>query len=337
VFRGHSFDYTLKPMKRILIVILLLAAPLPAEDITVATYNIENFRQHFLAHRLATSRPSWMPRGNPEVTQLLDELRYANEEDNWEVAQVILDPKFSPDVLVIQEGCNQSDLEYFNKTWLKNAYGTAMVFPTNTERDQHLGMLIKPGYKVIDKKVEYHKESDSEKNERGERLFARGPAFVLIQAPSGYRFWVGTNHQKSKSGNNVEITRWRNREAKRSHAIIKELEKQGPDDVIFLGDMNDALGIQEFELEGGGDVIANLTGKAEDGILLATKSLADSGQISFNGYWRGEHRGFIDHIFVTGGMKTQIDKVEVFRNDYTQSASDHFPVMIRFKADPMGK
>ena len=49
-------------MKRsILLVLLLLATPTLAEDITVGTYNIENFRQHFLAHRLSTSRPSWLP------------------------------------------------------------------------------------------------------------------------------------------------------------------------------------------------------------------------------------------------------------------------------------
>jgi exonuclease III len=322
-------------MKRLGIVILLLAATTRAEDLTIGTYNIENFRQHFLAHRLSTSRPSWIPRGNPEVTELLDELRAANDEDNWEVAQVILDPKFFPDVLVIQEGCAQSDLEYFNKTWLKNAYETVIVFPSNTEREQYLEMLVKPGFKVVERKTDYYKEPDSEKNERGDRLFARGPSFVLIQAPSGYRFWVGTNHQKSKSGNNVDITKWRNREAKRTHDIIKEIEKYGPDDVIFLGDMNDELGIQEFELEGGGDVITNLVGKPEDGITLATKSLADSGQISYGGYWRGEHRSFIDHVFITAGLKNQIDKVEVFHNDYTQEASDHFPVIVRFKADPM--
>jgi endonuclease/exonuclease/phosphatase family metal-dependent hydrolase len=322
-------------MKPCAIVVLLLAAPLPAQDINVATYNVENFRQHFLAHRLSTSRPSWLPRDNPDAVQLMNELRYANEEDNWEVSQVILDPKFSPDVLVIQEGCGQSDLEYFNRTWLKNAYETVMVFPSNTERDQHLAMLVKPGFKVLEKRTDYYKEPDSERNERGERLFARGPAFVLLQAPSGYRFWVGTNHQKSKSGNNVEITRWRNREARRTNQIIRELEKRGPDDVIFLGDMNDALGIQEYELEGGGDVIANLVGNTQDGIVLVTKALAESGQVSFKGYSRTDHQGFIDHVLVTRGMKDQIDKVEIFRNDYTQSASDHYPVMVRFKADAM--
>jgi endonuclease/exonuclease/phosphatase family metal-dependent hydrolase len=317
------------------LMLLLLATPSLAEEITVATYNIENFRQNFLAHRISTSRPSWMPRGDPQAAELMDELRYANEEDNWEVSQVILDPKFSPQVLVIQEGCSQSDLEYFNRTFLKNAYETALVFPSNTERNQHLALLMKPGFRVVEKRTEYYMEPDSEKNDRGDRLFARGPAFVKVQSPGGYRFWVGTNHQKSKSDNSVDVTKWRNREAKRTHEIIKELEKAGPDDVIFLGDTNDELGIQEFELAGGGDVISNLVGKPEDGIILATRQLAEEGQVSYKGYVRNDRKSFIDHVLITSAMKTQIDKVEVFQNNFTHSASDHFPVLVRFKAEPM--
>ncbi|HEY7088201.1 MAG TPA: endonuclease/exonuclease/phosphatase family protein [Tepidisphaeraceae bacterium] len=321
----------------VVIAIALLTQLIPAaraEDITVATYNVENFRQHFLAHKLSTSRPSWLPRNDPQATEMLDELRSANDKDNWEVSQVILDPKFFPDVLVIQEGCNESDLKFFANRWLQNKYETVMVFPTNTEREQNLEMLVKPGFKVLDRKDQYFKEPDSEMNERGNKLFARGPAFVLIQSPGGYKFWVGTNHQKSKSGNSVDVTKWRNREAKRTHQIIKELEKQGPDDVIFLGDMNDELGIQQYELEGGGDVITNLIGAPEDGITLATKPLADAGQNSYGGYWRTDHRSFIDHVFVTSGMKNQIQKVEVFHNDFTNEASDHFPVLVHLKADP---
>ncbi len=322
-------------MKRCLIpvVVLVLTLAARAENITVATYNIENFREHFLAHKLSTSKPSWLG-DTPEAKELLDAERKHNDEENWEVSQVILDPKFSPDVLVIQEGCGQKDLEYFDKRWLKDAYETAIVFPTNTTREQNLCMLIKPGFKVIERKDRYREEPDPAANERGERLFARGPAFVLLQSPGGYRLWVGTNHQKSKSDNSVEVTQWRNREAKRTHEIIRELEKTGPEDVIFLGDMNDELGIQQYEQDGGGDTIANIVGPPQDGIILATKPLSDAGQISYGGYWRTDHRSFIDHIFVTAEMKDQIDEVKVFQNSFTQVASDHYPVMIRIHADP---
>jgi len=194
-------------------------------------------------------------------------------------------------------------------------------------------MLLKPGFKIVQRKDQYFKELDTIPNDRGNRLFARGPVFVLLEAPSGYRFWVGTNHQKSKSDNSLEVTQWRNREAIRTHKIIKEIEKIGPSDVVFLGDMNDELGIQAYELAGGGDAIANLVGPASDGIFLATRGLAEAGRISYFGYSRTEYRSLIDHIFVTRDMKERIEDVQVFQNSFTAVASDHCPVTMRFRAD----
>jgi hypothetical protein len=319
-----------------IVVLVIAAGPMArGEQITLATYNIENFREHFLGHKLSTSRPSWLASDDPQARELIDALRYQNDEENWEIAQVILDPQFNPDVLVIQEGCEQKDLEYFNRRWLDNAYETVIVFASNTERNQHLGMMLKPGFKVIERKDQYYLEPDPQSNQRGDRLFARGPVFVLVQSSSGYRFWVGTNHQKSKSGNNVEVTRWRNREARRTHQIIKQIESDGPSDVIFLGDMNDEIGLQEYELEGGGDTIANLLGPPEAGLILATRPLAEAGQISFAGYWRTNRRALIDHVIVTRDVQDQILEVKVFQNAFAPVASDHFPVMIRIRSDPV--
>jgi endonuclease/exonuclease/phosphatase family metal-dependent hydrolase len=311
---------------------LCLAARALAETITVATYNVEHFHENFLGHRMATSKPA-LP-DNLQVKQVLEKLKNENDEDNWEVAQVILDPRFSPDVLVIQEGCRQEDLEFFNKRWLNGAYETLVTFPSNTTRDQHLNLLLKPGFKVLERRDKYHLEPDTVANARGERLFARGPAFALIQSPSGYKFWVGTTHQKSKGGNSKEMTEWRNREAKRTHEIMKELERTGgTDDVILLGDMNDDLGVGEFELDGGGDVIANLVGPPASGFVLATRPLVDQGRISFGGYWNTRFRGFIDHVVVSKGVKDQIEQVQVVDWALAPAASDHYPVMIKIRAD----
>jgi endonuclease/exonuclease/phosphatase family metal-dependent hydrolase len=310
---------------------LLLSTFAYAESITIATYNIEHFNDNFLAHRMATTQPA-LPE-DERVKELLDEVKRQNDENNWEIAQVILDPRFSPDVLVTQEGCRQEDLEFFNERWLNKAYATLLTFPSNTTRDQHLNVLLKPGFKVIERKDQYYLEPDTIPNPRGERLFARGPAFVLVEAPSGYRFWVGTTHQKSKGGNSVEMTQWRNREAKRTREIMKELAASGTKDVILLGDMNDELGIQEFELEGGGDVIANLVGPESDGLILATKPLADQGKRSFGGYWNTRFRNLIDHIVITKDVKDQVEEVRVIDDGLAPVASDHYPVMIRIRAD----
>jgi endonuclease/exonuclease/phosphatase family metal-dependent hydrolase len=299
-----------------------------AQTITCATYNIENFHTHFLPSQLAT-RPS---NEKPDA-DTMREIRSLADEDLWEISQVILDPGFNPDIMVIEECCDQNELEKFNHQWLKDAYATVIVFPGNSERHQSVAMMLKKDFKVVEKKDQYYLEKDTAQNERGDRLFARGPGFCLVETPSGYRFWVGVTHQKSKSGNNVEITQWRNREAKRTHQIMLELQKQGPADVMLMGDMNDEFGYQEFELEGGGDVIANLVGPKEDGIILATKPLIDSGEISYGGYWRPEHRSLIDQILLTPSMKDRIGEVKVFKGQFTPVASDHYPVYIKLKTD----
>jgi hypothetical protein len=194
----------------VFVALAALASPAAAETIKVATYNIEHWHSNFEGHRLQMStRPA---RGagasagaggaahpvSEQMIELIAEERRQNDEDHWEVAQVILDPSFAPDVLVVQEGCRQNDLEFFNKRWLNGAYGTVIQFPSNTDRDQHLNMLLKPGFKVLERRDKYHQEKDTIPNERGDRLFARGPAFALVQAPGGYKMWVGVTHQKSK-------------------------------------------------------------------------------------------------------------------------------------------
>ena len=196
-----------------------------AESVTVATYNVENFRTHFSARVLAT-QPS--VKQNPELKDFVDQLRRENEEDNWEVSLVLTDPVFNPDVVVLQECANQSDLEYFNRRWLAGMYQTVIQFPSNTTRDQHLAIMLKPGFKVVEQRTDYHKIPDSVSNDRGNFLFARGPSFVLIETPAGFKMWVGTTHQKSKGGNSVEVTEWRNREAVATHKILRDSVARSP-------------------------------------------------------------------------------------------------------------
>jgi hypothetical protein len=351
-------------------ILLLIAPAARAETITVATYNVEHFESHFEGHRLGKAVPSAAPRSTgapgeaasaepsePPPTQaeaeqhalsgsgeakrpqdvnlkeLIEDVKHENDRENWCVAEVITDERFNPDILVIEEGCSQENLEYFNTRWLRKAYGTVMTFPTNTTRNQHLCMLLKPGFKVIEKRDKYYLEKDTAQNSRGDRLFARGPAFVLVETPSGYRFWVGVTHQKSKSGNSVEVTKWRLREAERTHQIMQDLRKTGPADVMLLGDMNDDAGMDEFEKEAGADAVTTLVGPKEDGFMLATQPLVDAKENSFAGYWNPKFRSLIDHVVVTPEMKDQIEDVKVFKLNVARVASDHFPVYVKLKCD----
>lgn len=307
--------------------LLLATSGATAENIVIGTYNIENMREHW-QHKAAATQP-----GVPE--DFIRRLQKEDDEDNWEAAEVIKSPGFNPDILVFQEGASAEQWADFNKRWLADAYATIIVFPSNSGRGQNIGVLLKPGFKVLEQRDGYHTEPDPAGNPRGDRLFARGPAFVLVQTPSGYKFWVGTNHQKSKADNDVPNTQWRNREAVRTNQIINEIAKSsGVSDVVFLGDMNDELGIQEFEMEGGGDTIANLVGQGGNELVLLTRKLATDGADTFGGYWRSNRRSFIDHIVATKSVENQVvDGPRVITDGLARVASDHYPVVVTIKAD----
>ena len=302
------------------------------EVIRLATWNIENWRDHFEAWRRREERPA-----DEAAQNALRQERYQNEEDNWEIAQVFLDPAFAADIVVFQEGCAQAELEEFNTTWLGGMYETVLIFKSNDERGQTLGLMLKPGFKLIAREDEFHKLPDDPRdlNPRSEYLFARGPGFALVETPGGARLWVGTNHQKSKGGgNDVAITRWRNAEAQATHQIMKDLVARGPEQLVFLGDMNDQLGIQAYELEGDGDVIAKVVGPAEDGFVLATRQLAIEAQPSYLGYWRTDHRTLVDHVVLSPALSGSSAAVQVFDTPWARVASDHLPVYVDLKLKP---
>lgn len=306
------------------------AATQATQTVRIATWNIENWRDHFDAWRRRGQRPEDETR-----REALAQERFQNDEDNWEIAQVLLDPGFAPDILVFQEGCAQAELEEFNKTWLGGIFQTLIVFASNDERGQTIGIMLKPGFRVVARENEFHKVPDPQDlNPRTEFLFARGPAFVLVQTPQGQRLWIGTNHQKSKGGgNDASITRWRNAEAAATRQIMKDLIARGPAQLVFLGDMNDELGIQAWELEGGGDVVSNLAGPAEEGFVLATRALAASGQASFMGYWRADHRSLVDHVLLSPALAEGAAKINVFDTPWARVASDHLPLYVDLRLE----
>ena len=329
-------------MKRLLTCVALLCAVSVsrAEDVKIATYNIEHWNDRFNTRQVRALFKK-LGEDNEELKELADINARSNDRANWSAAEVIR--AMDPDIMLFEEGCTQEDLNYFGHRWLEDAYATMKVFPTNTgPRNQHIGLIAKPGFKVLKTMDQYYLEKDSvlktfataERNGEASsenRLFARGPAFVMMESPGGKQFWVGVNHQKSKSGNSLDVTKWRDREAVRVHQIIKELEKTGPADVVFGGDMNDELGLQEFEQEAGGDSIALIQGPPADGVVLATRKLAEANGISFGGYYSTRYRSMIDHFFVTKSLADKVADVKIFKDGLAPVASDHYPVVMTLR------
>src|SRR5438128_12238639 len=95
------------PMKRpaiVFAVLLSFVAVSRGEEITVATYNIELFHQHL--------SPTSQPISDRDLAR---RVRADADKDLWMISQVILDPKFHPDILCIEECCDQNELEKVNK------------------------------------------------------------------------------------------------------------------------------------------------------------------------------------------------------------------------------
>ena len=301
-----------------------LPKPAGKNAVRIMTYNIENWRYNFLAFKVSkTTQPTW----DADALDLIARERKEDEEENWEAARTIINVQ--PDIWVFQEGCDIADLNYFNTQFLGGYFETVHVFKTNTEREQNTGILCRPGYKVLEFREDYHNEPDTkDENPLFDKLFARGPGFAKIQAPNGTQFWVGTNHAKSKSGNSVEVTKWRNAEARRMNEIVNELSAKGPKAVFFLGDMNDEIGYQEYEQEAGGSAIELIAGKGKGELTILTKRLAESGAVSFGGYRSARYRSFIDHAFATPDAAKWVSNVNVFKGDLADVASDHYPVYV---------
>ena len=95
------------------------------------SYNVELFHERFAA----TSQPANAPAGRAPAVNSEKKLSAA--------ALVMLAPALHPDIICIEECCEQDELDRFNKQWLKGAYETVIVFPTNSDRHQQLGMMLK--------------------------------------------------------------------------------------------------------------------------------------------------------------------------------------------------
>ncbi len=310
-------------------------APAPSpETVRVVSYNIENWRHNFDGFRLrklAQANPNWPQ----EFLDLIARESREDDEENWEVARVLLHPEVLPDILVVQEGATQSDVNFFNTQFLKGHFEYIHTLKSNTNRDQHLLILARPGFKVIEVREDYHEKPDADDIvPELDRLFARGPGFVLFETPGGHRVWVGTNHQKSRGfsaergESGVSVARWRLAEAKATHKIIQELAQTATPHVLFLGDMNDEIDIQEFEEEAGGSAIEAIAGTGDFTLSVLTAPLEAAGEISFGGYRSARYRSLIDHAFATPSLTPFVTGVRSFRADMADVASDHYPIVV---------
>ncbi len=290
------------------------------EAIRIATYNIEHFSRMFDQEKL--------PKSNRNRTEY-----FRDEEDLYEVARTIKLKEFDPDILCVQECCDQEMLELFNRKWLENKYEFVKVFPGNTE-NMYLGILAKKGIVPMATKDQYYLERDPASNSK--TLFSRGPVFVKFQTPKGNRFWVGTTHIKSKYRNSKRATQRRIKQITRIRAICEELLADGETDkLVILGDFNDDLGLDEYEKELGQDAISIMNkGKGKEKLVSLNNRI--NGAIDKISTYHCEieppkYRSILDYIFASPTMASYEKNTRIIDNPIAAVASNHYPVVATFE------
>lgn len=324
---------------RFLLLIILLNSALSfqakaesrKETIKIATYNIENFMKCFDQEQL--------PERSREKTEL-----FRDYEDIHEVKSVI--SAIDPDILVIQECCNQEMLDRFNARWLNGKFAYVKVFLGNRP-GQWLAMMAKPGYKAHDvrmfwqvkDKINDPKVRGTKQHEGLERenlLFPRGPAFVLFSTPAGTKIWIGVTHVKSKYNNSQAVTEWRIREIETTRQICANLLNENLTEYLLIaGDFNDDFGMDYHERKIGKDAVAMmLTGQKAEKLLSPTKQLYERDNSLATYHCRlkpPKYRSFIDHVFVSQALQGNVTAVKVVDMHVAEVASDHLPVLTEIK------
>lgn len=312
-----------------LIVVGCAGAAGQKETVRIGTWNVEHFMKMFDQDR--------MPERSRNMTEY-----YADDEQQYEVAATIKSESFDPDILVIQECCDQEMLEYFCEKWFPNRFSYIKVFKCNSD-SQMVAVVAKPGFKALSvkeyadvKDVVYNSRSGQDKN-----LFSRGPGFVLFQTPKGNKVWVGSTHTKSKYGNSKKVTEWRIRELEKTRDICAELIKQ-PDtkNLVILGDFNDDFGKDRYESSIGQDAIeVMITGKSDGKLICLDEAVwkADPKVATYHCEIKPPtYRSFIDHVFASPSMAQCVKQTVVIDESIAFAASDHLPLMSVFELPAKG-
>ena len=299
----------------IIALLSLLTVNLYGEQVKVGTYNVEHFMRMFDQQQ--------MPERSRDMTEF-----YRDDEDQYEVARVINLPQYDPDIICIQECCNQEMLEEFNKEQLGGKYSFVKVFNGNSD-SQMLAMMAKKGFEPV-KIDEYYQMKDKDYRDGTNDLFGRGPAFVKFKTPKGNYLWVGTTHVKSKYNDSANIVRWRSRQVTTLRSICEDYIKSGGDYVIIQGDFNDGFGMDSNENKAGMDAVAQLL-LGERKMHCVTKKLQDDGLNSYHCKIKPpKYRSFLDHVFVSEELVNKVINVKMIDDPIAEVASDHLPVVVTY-------
>jgi endonuclease/exonuclease/phosphatase family metal-dependent hydrolase len=290
-------------MKRAVAVVLWIACAViaPAETLTIATYNIENYGP---ANRLTEAgyRKDY-PKPEPEKKALRTVIR-----------------ALRADVLVLQEMGGQAYLDELRRDLKTEGvdYPHAAI-ATAVDADRHLAVLsLRPLLRVTthdDLVFPYFGAKEKVK---------RGLLEVMVATAAGEVTIFGV-HLKSRFTDRPDDPSSAIRRAGEATAVrdrvLKRFPVPGESRVVVLGDCNDSKSSR---------TVAHLLKRGERTVLELLPAADSRGEAWTHVYRREESYTHVDHVLVSPGLRSAVQggAARIYDGEGVRDASDHRPVAI---------
>ena len=308
-------------------------------------YNVENL---FL-------RVGKYDRGQGNQLQQVSDIEVKSPEALKGVATAILDS--NPDFVTLEEVESQASLEEFNKTYLNSKY-KAILIDGNDERGINIGFLVKNDL-PISFLIESHKNTTWTDPTDGQvhPLFSRDfPALIVSRADTNSKqplFILLGNHAKSMRDRpgDPKSNILRAAQYKGMGVIIDQYRARFGQNVplMLAGDFNTEV----RKGMAGSEAVAPIHSRMTDAFdAVGAQGLS---RMTHTFHPRGDTRSFyhqLDALFVTPSLAKAIVSATTYRYKDAQgnpkpmprsyeerslNPSDHFPIVVKIKADSILK
>jgi endonuclease/exonuclease/phosphatase family metal-dependent hydrolase len=236
-------------------------------------------------------------------TEAVDEVAMAN------TARVIRD--VGADVLAVVEAESRPVLKKFHELMLEKlgievGYRHIMVIDGNDDRGIDVGLATRNGYTIGT--VRSHVD---DLKPDGRPIFSRDSPEYEVTTPSGQRLVVIPNHFKSKYGGNDPTSRAKRLAQARAVAdIYRRLRKEGVENVVVLGDLNDTPDSDELAplLKK-----TDLRDVSEHESFTEFEFRADNGHRGIGTHGLGNDSDKIDYILLSPALFSKVTRGGIFR------------------------
>jgi endonuclease/exonuclease/phosphatase family metal-dependent hydrolase len=250
----------------------------------------------------ASGRDAWV--GWSELrTEPVDEVAMAN------TARVIRD--VGADVLAIVEAESRPVLKKFHDMMLEklgvvDGYRHIMIIDGNDDRGIDVGLATRNGYEIGT--VRSHVD---DLKPDGKPIFSRDSPEYEVTTPKGKRLVVIPNHFKSKYGGNDPTSRAKRIAQARAVAdIYRRLRKEGIENIVVLGDLNDTPDSEELA-----PLLAktDLRDVSEHKNFTEFEFRADNGHRGIGTHGLGNDSNKIDYILLSPALFSKVTRGGIFR------------------------